>query len=218
MDLENKFNNTEQSLRKTFFLQARSHLNTLHNVTDNLERACYYIFINKTSFSGVMQSNRKNQISSSFGNFSARNPRICFSEDIRILSKQLQKHKTSIYNYDYKRTLKKAKKGDFVFLDPPYLPDPNTKYTVKYQRHGIFSTTKKEDGWQEEDFLKVVNMFHELADRGCFVMMTNYDTPFIMEHLSKYQTTVIETKRKLTSKTGKNKHIQRDILITNYSI
>ena len=131
-----------------------------------------------------MQANRKGHISSSFGNFETRNPNVCSDSDLNKISSQLKKNRTSIYSKDYRAALKDARKNDFVFLDPPYVPDPKVKYTVKYQRHGIYSTTKKEDGWQLSDFEEVVSVFKELNKRGCKVMMTNYDSPFIRKHFS----------------------------------
>lgn len=217
--MERDFISTPSIHRKNFFIEKRSLLNELlqnKGISNKVERACHYIFVNKTSFSGVMQANRKGNISSSFGHFTSRNPKICNGDDILLLSKQLQQHKTSMYDGDYRKILKKAQKGDFIFLDPPYVPDPHIKYTVKYQRHGIFSTTKKEDGWQKEDFEDVITTFKELDSRGCKVMMTNFESTFIRKECSSYTIIPVESKRKITSKMGKNKNVQTDILIMNY--
>ena len=46
------------------------------------------------------------------------------------VSNFLNSKKGKIYNEDYKKILKKAKQGDFVFLDPPYIEDHNYGFKI----------------------------------------------------------------------------------------
>ena len=53
------------------------------------------------------------------------------------VSDYLNETKGKIYNKDYKLILEKAKKGDFVFLDPPYLE--KHKYNFNYNKDEIIN-------------------------------------------------------------------------------
>ena len=50
------------------------------------------------------------------------------SRNIFEVSKYLNNTDCSIYNKDYKTILSKAKKGDFVFMDPPYVESHNYQF------------------------------------------------------------------------------------------
>jgi DNA adenine methylase len=69
-----------------------------------------------------------------------------------------------------------AQKGDFIYLDPPYKPLNNTSYFVAY-------TTK---GFSEEDQIQLASVFKRLNDRGCMLLLSNSDTPFIRELYSDF--------------------------------
>lgn len=213
--LSRTFNRLNGDERKKYFLSIRKKINTL-NGTYSIKRAAMYVFLNKTCFNGFMQCNRKGELSVSFGHFKDRNPNIVNTSDVKHISNVLSMN-TILTNDDYETALENARKGDFVFLDPPYVPDTKVKYTVKYQKNGMFSTTR-EDGWNEKDFERVCKVFKQLDDRGCFVMMTNYYTKFIKDNFPKSQYSIvkIKSKRKLTSKTGKHKSSQTEVIITNY--
>ena len=73
-----------------------------------------------------------------------------------------------IYNTDYKKILLKAKSGDFVFLDPPYIEDHN--YNFNYNKNEILDI----------DFIKDLYLQAcRLDDIGAYWMMTQADTPEI---------------------------------------
>lgn len=213
--LSRTFNRLRPNERKEYFLSIRKKINKLKGMY-TVKRAALYIFLNKTCFNGFMQCNRKGELSVSFGHFKDRNPNIVQTKDVKYLS-QLLSAKTYLSNDDYEILLRNAKKGDFVFLDPPYVPDAKVKYTVKYQKNGMFSTTR-EDGWNEQDFDRVCKVYKELHKKGCFVMMTNYNTKFIRDNFpeDKFSILKIQSKRKLTSKIGRHKSLQTEVIITNY--
>lgn len=77
------------------------------------------IYLNKTCFNGLYRVNRKGQFNTPFGKY--KNPKICDAQALREASKALQN--AAIVCGDYAAVLAEyAEPGDFVFLDPPYIP------------------------------------------------------------------------------------------------
>ncbi len=71
-----------------------------------IERTAQIIFLNRTCYNGLFRVNRKGEFNVPFGKYT--NPVICDEENLRKVSKALQK--VTIKNQDYKAVLKKAKK------------------------------------------------------------------------------------------------------------
>lgn len=65
---------------------------------------------------------------------------------------------------DFEECLKSAKKDDFIYLYPPYDSDTSTfnSYT--------------ENGFRKDEQRRLAKVFKELDKRGCYVMLSNYDT------------------------------------------
>lgn len=77
------------------------------------------IFLNRTCFNGLYRVNRKGQFNVPYGK--NLNSKIVDEKLLRAASILLQN--TTILCEDYKNVLiKYAESGDFIFLDPPYLP------------------------------------------------------------------------------------------------
>ena len=82
------------------------------------EKAARLIYLNKTCFNGLFRVNKKGEFNVPYGK---RSGSFLNKETLLGASNYLQE--TDIYYSDYKEILKKyAKKGDFIFLDPPYQP------------------------------------------------------------------------------------------------
>ena len=96
-----------------------------------------------------------------------------------------------------------AKKGDFIYFDPPYDSDTSTfnSYT--------------EDGFGKEQQKRLAKVYRELADRGCFVMISNHNTSLVNELYKDFNIHVIEAKRNINAN-GKKRGKVEEVIITNY--
>ena len=189
--------------QKDYYLSKRDKFNKLKNTFDT-QRAALYIFINKTCFNGLMQTNKKGFNTSGFGKMA--NPKIIDDNNILNFSKFL-KNKTIIKNSNYTSFLQNCKKGDFIYMDPPYVPDDYKQCNIKYIK----------DGWSEKDFLILVKTFKSLSDKGCYVMMSNSNSKFIRKHFPKKEFNIkkLEICRGLCPNSNK-RDIESELLIMNF--
>lgn len=187
---------------KEFFLKIRSQ-KTLK--LSDIQIATRFIYLNRSCFNGLYRVNSKGEFNVPFGKYN--NPLICDEENLKKISKSLKNVK--IYNEDYKNVLKRAKKGDFIYFDPPYYPVNRTSNFTAYTKEGFFE--------KEQEELR--NVFVELHKRGCFVMLSNSDTSFINKLYSKLDKKIkvhkIDASRNINAKASGRGKI-KEILIINY--
>ena len=134
------------------------------------------------------------------------NPQICDEDNLRKVSEALQK--VDIKHQDYKEVLKKARKGDFIYFDPPYYPVSKTASFTSYTKEAFLDKEQTE----------LRDTFIELNKRGCFVMLSNSDTPFINKIYSGFKgvrITKVEAGRMINSKASGRGKIT-EVLVTNY--
>lgn len=171
-----------------------------------LQVASRFIYLNRACFNGMYRVNSKGEFNVPFGD--NKNPLICDEENLRKISKALKN--VEIQHQDYKQVLKKAKKGDFVYFDPPYHPISKTATFTSYTA----------SGFTERDQIELRDAFVELSSRGCFVMLSNSDAPFINKIYSEIKNdgvriNKVEAGRAINSKgSGRGKIIE--LLVTNY--
>jgi DNA adenine methylase len=107
---------------------------------------------------------------------------------------------------DYREMLLKAETNDFVYLDPPYDPLSYTSDFTAYTPHGF------RRGNQEQ----LANVFGKLANRGCFVLLSNSDTAFIRKLYSDYGIKEVDVQRSINCK-GSRRADHKELIISNYS-
>lgn len=188
---------------KDIFLNIRSW--QTKNISD-LKRAARFIYLNRTAFNGMYRVNKSGQFNVPFGRYT--NPQICDADNLIKVSKVLTQ--TKINNKSYKYVLDEAKSGDFVYFDPPYYPVSKTASFTAYSNDVFLQ--------KEQEELK--DAFIELHKRGCFVMLSNSDTPFIKSLFAPYKKdgiTIHKVKagRNINAKaSGRGKVFE--VLVTNY--
>ena len=186
---------------KEYFLDIRAKDPTK---MDPLGVASRFIYLNRTCFNGMYRVNSKGRFNVPFGRY--KNPIICDEDNLRAVSSALRN--VEILNEDYKFVLQKAKPGDFIYFDPPYYPINTTSSFTSYTK----------DGFAEKEQTELRDTFDKLSRRGCFVMLSNSDTPFIHSlygNVKNAKITIVKAGRAINSKsTGRGKITE--VVITNY--
>lgn len=145
------------------------------------------IYLNRTCFNGLFRVNKWGHFNVPYGHY--KNPHICQPEVLRAASVALQG--IEILCGDYKDVLAKtAQSGDFVFLDPPYLP---------VSKHADFKRYTKEQ-FYEDDHRELAEEVARLQNLGCHVVLTNSNHPLVHELYEPYGIEVVNTRRNISSK------------------
>lgn len=204
--IKNNVDELVQSLQKhvydkEYYLEVRAK--KIDDLSD-VEVASRFIFLNRTGFNGLYRVNKSGQFNVPFGRYN--NPVICDEDNLRRVSDALQG--VTITHQDYKNVLKTAKSGDFIYLDPPYYPINATSSFTSYTAEGFL----------EKEQTELRDTFVKLHEKGCFVMLSNSDTPFINELYSGLDGITINkitAGRSINSK-GSGRGKITEVLVTNY--
>lgn len=163
------------------------------------EAAARTIFLNKTCYNGLYRVNKKGQFNVPFGKY--KNPKICDEDGLRAASNALKK--AEIVCGDYLIVLERyAQPGDFVFLDPPYLPISEYSDFKRYTKEQFY----------EEDHVELAKMVMTLHERGCHIVLTNSNHPLVHELYAPFTIDVIQTKRHISCNDSTRKG--EDVIVT----
>lgn len=196
------------AFKKTFLpLSNEEKLKKCRKVAANIsnlkgnKRYALYLLLVYCSFNGVIEFKNKHVI---YG----LSPHIYSSEESSHVFTEKYKEKIrqipdilkniKIYSKDYSQVIAKAKRGDFVFLDPPYVEEK--KYQFQYNKNeGDFSN------------IKLKEALDILTSRKVKWMMTQIDTKEIRELFKKYN--FFEY---INSNGFVNRIKKKELIITNY--
>ena len=154
---------------------------------DPTSAAARTIYLNRTCFNGLYRLNKRGQFNVPFGRYV--NPTICQPEALRAASEVLRD--AQILVADYREVLRHyAQPGDFVYLDPPYLP------TGKYSDFKRYTAAQ----FYEEDHRELAEDVKYLTKLGCHVMLTNSNHPLVYDLYSGFTIQVVRSKRNINSK------------------
>jgi DNA adenine methylase len=167
------------------------------------ERAARFIYLNKAAFNGIYRVNRQGQFNVPYGP-SFKGPAIPSRDHLRAAAKALETAKLVVG--DFEETVKSAKEGDFVYMDPPYPPRSRTAFFNHYCHQGF--------GWEHQ--LRVAEVFEQLAKRGCLVMLSNAGQRKVYELYRKFQIHRLNVVRWVGSNGDRSR--VREIVVTNYDV
>jgi DNA adenine methylase len=165
------------------------------------ESAARTIFLNRSGFNGLYRVNRAGRFNVPFGRYTR--PKLCDPENLRACSAALRGVTLAVG--DFAAVLERAKKGDFIYFDPPYVPVSDTADFTAYVPGGF--------GWKEQQRLR--DVFAELDRRGAYVMLSNSDVPSVRELYAGFRVERVEAARSINSKaTGRGKI--GEVVVLNY--
>lgn len=168
----------------------------------SVQIAARFIYLNKTCFNGLYRVNSKGGFNVPIGSY--KNPGICNEEDLREISNLLKKDDIKVSQFD--KAVNDAKKGDFIYFDPPYYPLKKESFT-----------TYTKDNFLDKEQERLAEIFKELDKRGCKVMLSNSDSKFIKNLYKDYNIHFVKATRMINCDATKRGQIS-EVVITNYSI
>lgn len=131
--------------------------------------AAMFIYLNRTGFNGLFRLNARGDFNVPVGRYS--NPRICDVANLRAVASTLRSRRVSLHHDAFAATLGACRKGDFVYLDPPYAPLTDTARFTSYTA----------GGFSDADQRRLQQEVIGLAERGCSVLLSNSTAPIISE-------------------------------------
>lgn len=197
--IEKDFLEKDYDERKKMFLRLRDKFNI--EKLDSLERSALMIFLNKTCFNGMYRENSKGGFNVPFGKY--QNPKICDSENLENVSKVLKGAKLTAKSFS--AAVKDAKKGDFVYFDPPYLPISKTSSFTSYY----------ETDFALQEQIELRDLFADLAKRGVYVMASNAHSSVIKDLYKDFKIHIVLAGRSINSKGDKRGKI-KEYIITSF--
>lgn len=143
---------------KEVYLSLRSQFNRSQ---DPLERAGLFLYLNRHSFNGLCRYNSKGGFNVPFGAY--RKPYFPTEEMRFFYQKAAQAEFTQA---DFRQTFARAKAGDVIYCDPPYLPLSTTADFTAYT--GVKFSLK--------DQQELAELALKACQEGAWVLISNHDT------------------------------------------
>lgn len=158
-----------------------------------IEKAARFLYLNGVSWNHLWRENsRTGAMNVPWGD---RKFKVVDAETRAILKGSLRG--ANIVAEDFREVLKDAEPGDFVYLDPPYLPifsrpGVEKEPTAKFNKY----TAKT---FELPDLIELAEICHKLTERGVCWVMSNRDTELIHELFPDNQIVTFTTHRSLAA-------------------
>lgn len=192
----------KHDISKEYFMEIRNIDRTEeYKNWSNIQKASRFIYLNRTCFNGMYRVNSKGEFNVPFGHY--KNPRILDENNLINCSNLLQK--TEIKHADFSEILKKVKKGDFVYFDPPYVPLSETSSFTSYTK----------DGFDIDMQFKLRDVCDELDSMGVKFLLSNSDTKLVNELYENYNIKKVFASRQINANADGRGKIT-EVLVRNY--
>lgn len=163
------------------------------------ERAARVIYLNKTGFRGLWRVNRNGRFNVPYGEYA----RPYYNRD-NLLRASKALAVADVRCADFAEVLPQAQVGDWVYLDPPYVPD---------RAWGDFKRYTAEQ-FPDEKHGHLAELMRGADARGVYVTLTNSDMPAVRSEFRGFRIRRLSTRRDIHLKAAERE--STDLVITNY--
>jgi DNA adenine methylase len=165
------------------------------------ERAARTMYLNRTGYNGLYRVNRAGKFNVPMGRYT--NPLLCDEVNLRACSKALQG--VDLRVEDFEDVAARAKTGDFVYFDPPYVPVSDSADFTSYVPGGFGADQQR----------RLAGVFANLAGRGVRAMLSNSDTPAVRELYRGFRVDRVLASRHINSR-GALRGKVGEVVVTNF--
>ena len=185
---------------KEYYYKMRDEYNSSK---PSIIKSALFIYLNKSCFNGIWRVNKKGHFNVPYGY--KEPPSLPSNEDLLKISNALSN--AELVHKDYKDAVISASKGDFVYFDPPYPPLNGTSYFTHYTK----------ERFNREDHAELALIVKELTKKGCLVMISNADIPYIKSlYKDSFNVYGLEVTRWI--RTDGKRYKVGELIITNYEL
>lgn len=192
-----KFNNNEAEY---YFIRSLDRQET-YDKMNSIQKAARFIYLNKTCFNGLYRVNSKGQFNVPFGKY--ENPTILDRDNLLACNKSL--HNTVITCESFRSVVDYAERGDFVYFDPPYVPDGISSTFTSYTK----------DGFGMHDQEELVKVCDDLNTVGVKWMLSNSAAPVVYKLYERFNIEDVNAPRSIGASSETRKKVG-EVIVRNY--
>lgn len=172
-----------KSSKESYYYWVRNHFNHMDKMTP--EGAAVFLFLNKTGFRGLYREG-PHGYNVPYGHYK-KTPVMITSSELERIHQLIQNVKFVCSSFQ--ESLSKVSKEDFIYLDPPYVPE-NPQSFVKYTV----------DGFNLETHLKLFKKLKELHQKKIKFVLSNSNVDLVLKTFSKFSIKHLQARRAINSK------------------
>ena len=183
--------------KESYYYWLRQKFNTIEK--EFVEYSAIFLFLNKTCFRGMYRVG-PNGYNVPYGHYK-KTPKLISLDELKRISEMLSH--VIFRESDFIESINEAKEGDFVYMDPPYVPENKTSF-VGYTK----------DGFNRELHEKLFEETKNLDKRGVKFLMSNSNQKLVRDSLKDFKCEEIVARRAINSKNPSSK--TKEVLIYNF--
>jgi DNA adenine methylase len=154
-----------------------------------VQRAARFLYLNQTAWNGLWRENKFGVFNVPWG---ARPFKGLDRGSLETVSRALQD--VVISNRDWRESLELPRAGDFVYIDPPYLPVSDTS------KFSGYNGTR----FRAADLAELAGTCEKLSERGVYWMLSNRDTHTVRTLFAHSKIVRFTTRRSVAAQNKRN--------------
>ena len=182
--------------KESYYYWVRNRFNTMEHYTP--EYSAIFIFLNKMGFRGLYREG-PNGFNVPYGHYK-KTPAMITFEELSSISELI--NDVVFTHQDCITSLKNTDAGDYVYMDPPYVPEKSTSF-VGYTQ----------DGFPLEKHKELFTQTLELKSKHISFALSNSCVELVLKSLASCTIVEIKAKRAIHSKNPGEK--TKEVIITN---
>jgi DNA adenine methylase len=140
-----------------------------HQVDYPAKLAAMFVYLNRTGYNGLYRLNASGDFNVPAGRYV--NPQVCDAVNLRAIAATLRTAAVELREDSFESVLADCRRGDFLYIDPPYAPLTTTSNFTSYTA----------GGFADDDQRRLQEVILELAHRGCRLLLSNSAAPIITQ-------------------------------------
>jgi DNA adenine methylase len=163
--------------------------------------ASRFIYLNRACWNGLYRVNIRGEFNVPIG---TKTRILLPSDNFGVLSKFLSK--ATICNNDFAIIVNRSKRGDFIFVDPPY--------TVKHNLNGFVKYNEQLFSWPDQE--RLFECLCSASKKGVKILMTNADHESIRKLYRNHFDLISLRRPSIIAANSNFRQTTTELVITNY--